>query len=63
MEPLDFQSNNYYKVFFEKQIPIEFKFLEIDMDGNCVCQKESGETFYFNNLEQHLTIKGINNTW
>ncbi len=63
MEPTDFQPNKYYTVFFEKQIPIEFKFLGIDASGNWVCQKENSETFFFNQLEQHLVIKEIDGNW
>ncbi|MGB3947290.1 MAG: hypothetical protein WBM13_04870 [Bacteroidia bacterium] len=61
MEVNQFEAGNCYKVFFEKQKPIEFKFIKIDELGNTVCEERSGERFNFNSLEQHLVIKKEDN--
>ena len=57
MESNEFKIDTWYKVFFEKQIPIEFKFIEITLDGKILCEKRDGAQFDFNMLEQFLSIK------
>ncbi len=63
MEPADLQPGNFYKVFFEKDIPIEFKFIETKADGRIVCEKRNGERFDFNTLPQHLNIRMLYPGW
>ena len=52
-----------YKVFFEKDIPIEFKFVKKKPDDKMICQTQTGKIFNFNELPQHLTIKDIYPKW
>jgi hypothetical protein len=63
MEPSDFEAGNFYKVLFEKQIPIEFKYLKTTPDGKVVCRKSDGEIFNFNSLPQYLLIRKIYPGW
>ncbi len=57
MKPNEFQPGTCYKVFFEKAIPIVFKFVKIDEAGRLVCEDNKGQTFDFNSLDQFLYIK------
>lgn len=57
MEPIAFQPENCYKVFFEKAVPIVFKFVKVDDKGRLLCEDRSGQLFDFNSLDQHLSIK------
>jgi len=43
MEPPDFEPGRCYTVFFEKQIPIEFKYLETNPEGKIVCRTRKGK--------------------
>ena len=63
MEPSEFKPGNCYKVFFEKQKPIEFKYIGADTQGRQVCRELNGNEFDFNGLEQHLSIKEIDPLW
>ena len=63
MEPTDLKPGVCYKVFFEKQIPIEFKFLRKDGQGKIICQSRDGKVFSFNSLEQHLAINEVYPEW
>jgi hypothetical protein len=63
MEPQDFESGNCYTVFFEKQIPIEFKFLESKSDGKIICVKRNGEIFDLAHLDQFISIKNLYPGW
>ncbi|MFY9309235.1 MAG: hypothetical protein WAQ28_09345 [Bacteroidia bacterium] len=59
MELSEFKPGNCYKVFFEKQKPIEFKYIGVDVLGRHVCRELNGNEFDFNSLEQYLAIKEI----
>lgn len=63
MEPSELQPGNCYKVFFEKQKPIEFKYVGTDANGRLVCKERSGNEFDFNSLEQHLSLKEASSEW
>jgi hypothetical protein len=63
MEPNELEPGLCYTVFFEKQIPIKFKFMETLPDGKILCQKENGERFDFNSLPQHLSIRKLYPGW
>lgn len=63
MEPTEFQPGNCYKVFFEKAIPIVFKFIKVDEEGRLLCQERNGKLFDFNSLEQHLSIRQEDPAW
>lgn len=59
MEPTKFERNHCYKVFFEKDIPIEFKYLETKTNGAVVCQTREGKQFNFQELPQYLSIRKV----
>jgi hypothetical protein len=62
MEPTDFKPGTCYTVFFEKDIPIEFKFLKTTI-GRIVCEKQNGKRFNFNELPQYLSIREMYPGW
>jgi len=63
MEATELKPGICYKVFFEKRIPIEFKFLLRDEEGKIVCQSREGKVFNFNSLEQYLAINEVYPEW
>ena len=63
MEPTDFEPGLCYKVFFEKEIPIEFKYTKTTPEGKIVCKKTDGEIFHFNSLNQFLSIRRVYPDW
>jgi hypothetical protein len=63
MEPSNFVPNHGYQVFFEKDIPIEFKYLETTKTGEIKCQRRDGKKFNFNKLQQHLSIRETYPQW
>lgn len=63
MEPEELEEGNCYIVLFEKQLPIEFKFLESKSDGKIICVKRNGEIFDLTHLDQFLIIKNLYPGW
>lgn len=63
MEPNEFKQDKCDKVFFEKKIPIEFKFIKTDEEGKLVCEERDGKLFDFNSLEQFLSIREVYPEW
>ena len=59
MENQPFKKDISYRVYFEKAIPIVFKFLKVDEQGRILCENEKGEPFDFNALPQYLSIKEL----
>jgi hypothetical protein len=57
MRDIDLKEGVHYQVFFEKAIPLIFKFIKIDEAGRAICEKEDQTTFDYNMLPEFLRVK------
>ncbi len=59
LQPKDFLPGKVYEVFFERDVPLEVKFLNKSAEGNFLCQDRHGKIFSFYSIGEYLDIRTV----